>query len=153
MAINLFVANFAGPVPDEPEDLFMYLGYVPEVAGTPDMNIKPLSWDFVPDLPFPIDIKIFRILEENFDIPYLTVVFLNAFPEDRLKIPGFVEGQGNLMGQVLAKIIVELPRMSMEDIENVNYENGACVYQLKTDLTGFVNDLTTTLRKNIKAVK
>lgn len=154
MAITFVIIDFDKEVANDSEDILNYLGWIPEIAGKPDVKGIPHMWDLDFGFDFPIHGMLFRLLEEEISVPYLTVVIYRAIPE------GCVEGDevfldrtaklSRIMDWVNQRFNYEL---TPEDIEAFFGTEGTIGYQFNVDLTKMTSDLADSRRNSFKPVK
>jgi hypothetical protein len=154
MAIPFVMISFDGPIPDENEDILNHLGFLQEIAGKTDLNFLPHMWDLALDvLPFKVYGKIFRLLIDNYDLPYLTVIFENGLPKEHHHDQLFVRRRSMEIGQVIAWMMVNLElRFQYDDIKTFGNENDI-VYEIHTDLTPMLEGMAEVRRSVFKPVK
>jgi hypothetical protein len=154
MAITFIIIDFEKEVANDSEDILNYLGWIPEIAGKPDVKGIPHMWDLNFGFDFPIHGMLFRLLEEEVSVPYLTVVIYRAIPE------GTKEGDAVYLDQMakLSKIVDWINQrfdytLTPEDVDTFLGAEGTVGYQFNVDLTPMVNDLADSRRGSFKPVK
>lgn len=154
MAITFIMIDFDKPIPTENEDILNHLGFLREIAGKTDLNFLPHMWDLALDeLPFKVHGTIFRLLIEDYDLPYLTVAFENGLPKEHHADELFVRRRSTEIGQVIAWLMVNLElKFQFEDITTLSNDNDI-VYEVKTDLRQMLEGMANVRRSVFKPVK
>lgn len=154
MAINFIIIDFDKPVSDEPQDILNYLGYIPDVAGKPDIECVPHLWDLNFGFDFPIWGKMFRLLIADVDVPYLTIVMQHAIPLDRREDVEFVKTRTSQFAEIVKWLYERFDyKVKPEDVDCFEAIEGTVGYQFNVDLTDMVKDLADSRRNSFKAVK
>jgi hypothetical protein len=153
MAINFIIIDFENEVSDEPEDILQYLGYIPEIAGKPDVTGLPLIWDLDFKFDFPIHGKLFRLLEPTVSVPYLTLVVEKAFKNVEQDSPEWIELMAKLSNIILFMNARFNHTLIPEDIDTHMADEGSIVYQFHVDLAPMEKDLIESRRGAFKLIK
>lgn len=154
MAITFVMIDFDKPIPDENEDILNHLGFLREIAGKTDLNFLPHMWDLaLGHLPFKVYGKIFRLLIDNYDLPYLTVIFENGLPKEHHTDQLFVRRRSTEIGQVIAWMMANLElRFQYDNISTFSNDNDI-VYEIRTDLSPMLEGMAGVRRSVFTVVK
>lgn len=154
MAITFVMISFDKPIPEESEDILNHLGFLREIAGQTGLNFVPHIWDLnLGELGFQVYGKVFRLLSDRHDLPYLTVIFENGLPKERHTDQLFVRRRSTEFGKVIAWMMINMPlQFVYEDLQTFSNDSDI-VYEIRADLAPMLKGMTESRRGHFGIVK
>lgn len=151
MAINLIVIDFDNPVDTSGEALLAYMGYIPALAGTPDMGFASHFLALAVASDYPYTGVIIRLLDSKYTHDKLVVVFKEVCTHDHDHDQVYIKRRSNAVGVLLGNIISTFwnysQPFSTEHLEGRPYEDGSVVYELALDIAHYEKMVTDARRR------
>lgn len=153
MAITFAMISFDEPIKTDNESILSHLGFVEEISGKTDLNFTPQMWDLAFDFDYPVYGTLFKLLEDKYDLPYLTIAFENVIPMDRQTDQLFSRRRTVQLGFALNWMIQRMDLQVTRDGVTHQGNETDSVVKIQTDMERLYKNLADARRNSFTLTK